>query len=450
MDNNRLNILIFTNSYTPHVGGVTRSVESFAEQYRQLGHRVLIVAPEFSGMPENEVDVLRIPALQQFNGSDFFLILPVPGLLKNKLEQFKPHIVHANQPFLLGMTALRIARARNLPLVFTHHTLYEQSAHYVPENSPTMQEFAVALATHYSNLADLVFAPSESIARLLQQRGVQTPINIVPTGLHLERFANANGYRFRKSRNIPSKAFVVGHLGRLSEDKNLSFLATSVVELMTQRQAQYQPRKKHSPTTYFLLIGSGPAENLIADVFQRAGLSERLLRAGDLAPDQVADAYDAMDVFVFSSKSETQGMAISEAMACGIPVVALDAPGTREMVVDQHNGRLLKSQSSVVFAEALHWVAEQPALNRLSLSQAARKTALQLSIEQTAEQALHLYGRLIRQQTALPGKTDYQLKQLLELIKREWTIVEDVSSTSSTSNHSILGVQTERNQVADR
>ena len=447
MDNNRLNIIMFTNSYTPHVGGVARSVESFAEQYRQFGHRVLIVVPEFSGMPKNEIDVLRVPALQQFNGSDFAVILPVPGILKNKLEQFKPHVVHAHQPFLLGMTALRVAQVRNLPLVFTHHTLYEQSTHYVPGESPTMQGFAVMLATHYSNLADLVFAPSESIARLLQQRGVQTPIDIVPTGLQLERFANANGYRFRKSRNIPSKGFVVGHLGRLAEGKNLSFLATSVVEFITQRQAQQPQRKKHMPKTYFLLIGSGPAEDLITSIFQRAGLSEQLLKTGDLTPDQVVDAYDSMDVFVFASKSETQGMVISEAMACGIPVVALDAAGTRELLADQRNGRLLESPSSADFAEALHWIAEQPALSRLALSQAARKTVLQLSIEQTAEQALQLYGRLIRQQTALPGKNDHQLKQLLESIKAEWAIIEAIASASS---HSVLDDQRQGNVIANR
>lgn len=147
----------------------------------------------------------------------------------------------------------------------------------------------------------------------------------------------------------------------------------------------------------------------------------------------MADAYDAMDVFVFASKSETQGMAISEAMACGIPVVAVDAAGTRELVTDQCNGRLLQNPTSADFAEALHWIAEQPALNRLALSQAARKTALQLSIEQTAEQALRLYGRLIRQQTTLPSKTDHQLKQLLGSIEAEWAIIEDIASGASRS-----------------
>ena len=443
MDNNRLNILMFTNSYTPHVGGVARSVESFAQQYRAFNHRVLIVAPEFSGMPENEIDVLRVPALQKFNGSDFSVVLPVSNLLKDRLEQFKPHVVQTHQPFLLGITALQIARTRNLPLVYTHHRLYEKYTHYVPGDSPTMQEFAVALATQYSNLADLVFAPSESTARLLQQRGVETPINIVPTGLQLDCFANANGYRFRKAQNIPGKAFVVGHLGRLAEEKNLSFLATSVAEFIAQRQTQYQHRKKHIPKTYFLLIGTGPAEDLVATIFQHAGLSTQLLRAGDLTADQLANAYDAMDVFAFASKSETQGMVISEAMACGIPVVALDAAGTRELVADKHNGRLLQTECCFDFVDALQWIADQPALNRLALSQAARKTALRLSIEQTADQALKYYARLISQQTKLPGKTDHQLKQLLQLIKTEWAIIEDMTSAASQS---ILGSQTEAKQ----
>lgn len=433
MDQERLNIVMFTNTYTPHVGGVARSVQGFAKQYRQLGHRVLIVAPAFSDMPEHETDVLRVPALQQFNGSDFSLVLPVSGLLSDALDKFDAHIIHAHHPFLLGMTALRIARFRNVPLVFTHHTLYEQYTHYVPGNSPTMQQFAIALATHYGNLADLVFAPSESTARLLQQRGVQTAIEIVPTGVELERFAQGDGRGFRKDLNIPSKAFVVGHLGRLAEEKNLSFLATSVAEFIVQYQSQYGRHKKHIPKTCFLLIGTGPAEELVVDIFHRAGLSKQLFRAGTMTPDQLADAYDAMDVFAFASKSETQGMVISEAMACGVPVVALDASGTRELIVDQINGRLLNNQCCVDFAEALQWIARQPALHRLALSHAARKTAEQLSMAHTADQALHHYRKLIQQKSSLPGKSDHLLRQLLDLIKTEWMIIEGIASAAGGS-----------------
>jgi glycosyltransferase involved in cell wall biosynthesis len=118
-----MNIVMLTNTFTPHVGGVARSVEAFARHYRRLGHRVLIVAPVFEGQPATETDVVRIPAIQHFNGSDFAVALPVSGLLGDRLDRFRPELVHAHHPFLLGMAALRIARYRELPLVFTHHTL---------------------------------------------------------------------------------------------------------------------------------------------------------------------------------------------------------------------------------------------------------------------------------------------------------------------------------------
>ena len=116
-----MNILMLTNTFTPHVGGVARSVETFTAGYRALGHRVLVLAPRFEGMPESERDVIRVPAIQHFNGSDFSVPFPVPGLLAGVVERFRPDIVHLHHPYLLGGTALRIGASRNIPVVFTHH-----------------------------------------------------------------------------------------------------------------------------------------------------------------------------------------------------------------------------------------------------------------------------------------------------------------------------------------
>ena len=118
-----MNILILTNTFTPHVGGVARSVEAFTAEYRRRGHRLLIVAPEFPDMPQDEVDVLRINAIQNFNASDFSVALPIHPQLSETIDAFRPDIVHSQHPFLLGTTACRLARHRELPLVFTHHTL---------------------------------------------------------------------------------------------------------------------------------------------------------------------------------------------------------------------------------------------------------------------------------------------------------------------------------------
>ncbi len=422
-----MNIVMLTNTYKPHVGGVALSVEAFARHYSKLGHKVLIVAPEFDGVPANESDVLRIPALQNFNGSDFSVVLPVSGLLTDTLNAFKPDIVHSHHPFLLGMTALRIARYRNLPLVFTHHTLYEQYTHYVPGDSPTMKQFAIQLATRYANLADMVFAPSESIAALLRQRGVRSPINTVPTGVELAHFVLGNGPRCRHEMGIPEHAFVVGHVGRLAPEKNLPFLAKAVAQFISSGKA-LDNRPLH-----FMLVGTGPSLAEIRSVFTEAGLTSQLHIAGILRRQHLDDAYHAMDVFAFASKSETQGMVLTEAMAAGKPVVALDAPGAREVVDDKVNGRLLHTQTLDAFAAALQWVAEQPAASRRALSLGASNTAEEFSMPRTAARALGYYANLYGQAATERDQDDDYWKQLLQLIKAEWDILEGVAGAASAS-----------------
>jgi len=146
-----MNILMVTNTFTPHVGGVARSVQSYCDAFRQLGHKVLVIAPHFEGAPEHEPDVLRFPAIEHFHGSDFSVPLPAPVGLQSRLDDFAPDIVHSHHPFLLGDTALRAAAKRQLPMVFTHHTMYERYTHYLPIDSERVRRFAIELAVGYCN-----------------------------------------------------------------------------------------------------------------------------------------------------------------------------------------------------------------------------------------------------------------------------------------------------------
>ncbi|MGA6927491.1 MAG: glycosyltransferase, partial [Desulfosarcina sp.] len=143
-----MRICMFTNTYLPHVGGVARSVSFFAEDLRKVGHRVLIVAPTYPGCEthdRSEPEIFRVPAIQKFNGSDFSVRIPSPFLVDEQVDEFKPDIIHSHHPYLLGDAALRAARRRNLPLIFTHHTLYEEYAHYVAKNPENMRRFAAFL-----------------------------------------------------------------------------------------------------------------------------------------------------------------------------------------------------------------------------------------------------------------------------------------------------------------
>jgi glycosyltransferase involved in cell wall biosynthesis len=417
-----MNILILTNTFTPHVGGVARSVAAFTEEYRKRDHRVLVVAPEFPDMPENELDVVRVPAIQNFNASDFSVVLPIHPSLTETVDAFRPDVVHSQHPFLLGMTALRIARHRGLPLVFTHHTLYEQYTHYVPGDSPALKRFAIELATRYANLADQVFAPSESIRDLLQQRGVTTPIAVVPTGVRLEHFANGDGPGFRRRRDIPDDAFVVGHLGRLAPEKNLEFLAQAVAKFLGSH-----------PHAHFVVIGTGPSEQAMRDIFARAGLDARLHVAGILQQQALADALHAMDVFAFASTSETQGMVLTEAMAAALPVVALDAPGAREVVRDGQNGRLLREANPAAFAAALQWIAGLSPEALRDLGRAALDTAAAFSMPRSADKALACYESLKPRSAAESDQDESGWQEVMTAIKTEWDILKSVAGAGDAA-----------------
>lgn len=417
-----MNILILTNTFTPHVGGVARSVAAFAEEYRKRGHRVLIVAPEFPGMPREEVDVVRVAAIRNFNASDFSVALPPLAGLGERLDDFRPDIVHSQHPFLLGMTALRIARYRQLPLVFTHHTLYEQYTHYVPADSPAMKRFAIDLATRYANLCDHVFAPSESIRKLLLKRGVTRPVTVVPTGVCPEHFAQGDGAGVRERMGIPASAFVVGHLGRLAPEKNLEFLTRAVADFIAS----------HSDA-HFLVVGSGPSGEAMRSIFREAGIGERLHIAGILQQQQLADTLHAMNVFAFASGSETQGMVLTEAMAAALPVVALDAPGVREVVRDGENGRLLREQTPAAFCAALQWLAALPAEEIHVLQQAAVATAEAFSMPRSADRALACYTEV---RSGFPAAADdggRDWENVFAWIGAEWDILKSIAGAGDAA-----------------
>ena len=174
-----MKICMFTNTYLPHVGGVARSVSFFSKDLRDAGHRVLVIAPTFPGCEEHdrdEAEVFRVPAIQQFNGSDFSVRIPSPFLVDENVDLFEPDVIHSHHPYLLGDAALRAARRRKLPLIFTHHTLYEEYTHYIARNPENMKRFAAFLSTNYADMCDRVVAPSQSIRHLIRKRGVTVPV----------------------------------------------------------------------------------------------------------------------------------------------------------------------------------------------------------------------------------------------------------------------------------
>ena len=415
-----MNILMMTNTYTPIVGGLEKSVQLFTDEYLKRGHDVRIVAPIFPDMPSDEKNVIRVPAIQHFNGSDFSVHLPVPGVLKEALQGFKPDIVHAHHPFLIGDTALRVAYKFNAPLVFTYHTLYEQYSNYVPGDSHALKRFTVQLSTGFASLADRVFAPSESVKKILIEREVQTPIEVISTGISRGTHAKGDGETFRQQLGIPSDCFIVGCVGRLALEKNLEFLSKAVLKFL-----------KASENSVFVVIGSGPEEKNIRRIFSEAGLSRRLFMAGVLKGENLANAYAALNVFAFASQSETQGMVLVEAMAAGVPVVAVDACGVRDVVENGKNGRLLPVEDEEMFAWALGEIANFTPEEQKQMIAEAKKTAEGLTMDICAEKALRNYQEVLKEKrTRHRAQKDSRWAAAKGLIRAEWDIFKNITKAT--------------------
>lgn len=403
-----MKIAMFTNTFTPHVGGVANSVARFTDALRARGRGVLVIAPEFAGRPDDEEDVVRVPALQNFNGSDFSVALPLKPELDARLRAFEPDILHAHHPYLLGDTALRAEPELDTPLVFTHHTFYEHYTHYTPMDSAVLRRFVVELTTRYANLSDRVIAPSGSVREILLERGVTTPVEVIPTGVDVDRFAEGDGAGFRRAHGIPPDAHVVGHLGRLAKEKNLAFLAGAVGDYLDAR-----------PDAHFLVVGDGRFREEMERRLAGRGLGERIHFPGKQTGPDAVDAYHAMDVFAFASKSETQGMVLVEAFACGVPVVALDAPGARDVLVDGENGRLVMDESADAFVRALR-ALEPPDLD--AFREGARASAPRWSMARSTDRLVSLYEEVVEEsgpprRSGWAGWTAFQ-----ERMEREWAL----------------------------
>ncbi len=389
-----MNICHFTNTFLPHVGGVARAVQTLLEEQREAGHRVLVVAPEFAegeAPARIERHVVRIAAFTHFNDSDFSVSLPLAAALEERLADFPADLVHAHHPFLLGDTALREAANRDVPVIFTHHTFYEHYIHYLPVRSEAAGEFAADVATRFAQRCAAVVAPSRSVRDLILSRGVSVPVHVIPTGIDTRLLATGDGARARGSLGLPADVPVIGHLGRLAGEKNLRYLATALGLAL-----------RAWPEARGLIVGDGPARAEMEDVLSSLGVRPRVVFAGKLGGRRLRDACAAMDLFAFASLSETQGLVLAEVMAAGVPVVALDASGVREIVRDGKNGRLLAADASEeVFARVLVNALRRVA-TRLRWAEAARRTAATFDRGRTTRRLVALYASVVREHRRTP------------------------------------------------
>ncbi|HYB41345.1 MAG TPA: glycosyltransferase [Candidatus Methylomirabilis sp.] len=357
-----MRVALFTNNYLPFRGGVTTAVETLRRGLHRLGHGAWVFAPAARPPVADPPWVFRYPSIPAPTYPGFALALPVSPRLSRSARALEPDVVHAQHPFLLGPAARRFARGHGKPLVFTYHTRYEKYAHYVPLPERLVAAVATRLACRFAASSDLVVAPSESIAATLRGRGVSTPIAVVPTGVPLDLFEPGDRPGARRRLGLPGDVLLCLYVGRLDREKSVDRIIDGFAAVADAVS-----------TARLAVVGQGTHE---ASIRRRAELSparERISFHGGMAREKLPEFYQAADLFLFASETETQGLVLAEAHACGLPAVAVRASGVDEVVRDGETGLLTKPAPRELADAAIGLLLDSE--RRRAMGRAARAAA---------------------------------------------------------------------------
>jgi glycosyltransferase involved in cell wall biosynthesis len=389
-----LRIAMFTNNYLPFIGGVPLSINRLYRGLKTLGDRVLIFAPGYGRQDKSEEEgVIRVPTLIAFGKRKLLRITNIfsPKLFF-RLREFQPDIVHLHHPLWLGSAGLWLARRLKIPTVYTYHTRLEHYAHFVPLPGPLFRNLiSHQLVKRFANRCDAVVVPTFSAEEYLRVIGVTAPIHVLPTGIDFERFRQVDDNRLNRLRTehhldgVP----VLISISRLSQEKNIDFIIDSLAEL---RHRQYR----------LLIIGEGNERARLEEKIKRLGLDNHITLVGEVAPEDIPAYCRLGDLFLFASKSETQGMVILEAMAAGMPVVAVRSSGIDDVVRDGVNG-FKTPEDPGAWIGRLEALLDDPALRR-RFSDNAVESARQHSVAHFAADMRNIYARLLAAQARSADK----------------------------------------------
>jgi len=346
-----MRVLMVSDVYSPRVNGVSTSIETFRQTLSVQGVEIRLVVPRYGDEPAED-GIVRVPGR------------PIPGDREDRLVGWRAmhravlaaardcDLIHIQTPFIAHYAGLNAARKLDLPVVATYHTLFEEYLqHYAPiVPASWLRGQARGFSRRQCNTLDAVVVPSTAMRQRLESYGVTTPLHVLPTGIPLARFARGNGPAFRARHGISLGRPVALFVGRVAHEKNIGFLLEALVHV-----------RRQCPEVLLVVAGEGPARADLQATAGALGLADAARFIGYLdRRHELPDCYAAADVFAFASRTETQGLVLLEAMAAGLPVVALSAMGTAE-ILDGGRGSIVPPDCPQVFGETLAHILSHPA-----------------------------------------------------------------------------------------
>lgn len=392
----QLNIAMFTNNYLPFIGGVPISIHRLADALRKRGNHVVVFAPSYPEETE-ESDVVRCKPLFYRNGKKFVYSvanIASPGIEK-KFSEGHFDVIHVHHPFWMGKKGLHLGKKYHVPVILTYHTRFDMYADYLPFFRMAFKnQFSHRLVKNFAQKCDGVIAPTTTVKEYLENVGVSRPKLVLPTGLDFSGYASVPepvvaGLR---QQYAPEGETLLCSVSRLAPEKNLDFLIAGLKLV----------KEKTAVSFKCILIGSGPEREHLQAQINAYALCGDVQLVGSVAPEEMPGYYLASDLFVFSSKSETQGMVLLEAMAGKCPVVCVRSSGTDDVISDTYNG--FKTAEDVEkWAEKVLYLLENREM-LAAMQENAFSYAQDFSMERMAEKVERFYCQAITAKKIFAGQ----------------------------------------------
>ncbi|MBI2617747.1 glycosyltransferase [Candidatus Gottesmanbacteria bacterium] len=350
-----MRIAFFTDAFLPQINGVVSYVVDVTTWLTKKGHTVIVYAPKprrnfHIDVSQFPFRLVLLPSLPSPIYPDIRITIPsLPKILRD-LKRSHIDVVHINDPWTVCMDGVEAAKLLRIPIVMTYHTFFLDTDMLknirFGKILTALRKPLSRLITFFHNYADVVICPSFTAQKELEKYGLKTATVVLPNGIDLSRIRRLKSAEIVQRRaefGLSSKDFVGLYVGRLSADKSVDFLIRAWKNVV-----------RSHPSAKLLLVGTGPKEKDMKKLVRMQKLQSAVFFAGSIERDSLLSSglYSMADIFITASKIENQSIAMIEAMAHGLPIVAVDMRGSKELV-DSTNGYLVPPDSMDAMSHAI-------------------------------------------------------------------------------------------------
>ncbi|MFB6249655.1 MAG: glycosyltransferase family 4 protein [Salinibacter sp.] len=380
-------VALFTGAYNHIADGVSLTLNRLVDHLERQGVEVRVFAPTVDDPPIDHAGTLvSAPSVPLPGRSEYRFTVGITPSMREELEAFNPTLYHIATPDLLGRHALTLARSTDTPVVASYHTHFSSYLKYY--HLGLLESTLWSYLRRFYQQCEHVYVPSTAMAEVLEDHGISGGLRLWRRGVDTDRFTpNRRSVDWRQAHGIGDTEVVVAFVSRLVREKGLDVYA-DVIRRLERRGVPHRS----------LVVGDGPA---------REELEERLpntLFTGFLEGPDLARAYASSDVFLFPSDTETFGNVTLEAMASGLPTIAADAAGSRDLVDPGTTGVLCPPGDRAAFAEATQRLVLDATLRR-DMSAAAHERAQHFTWPAVLDRISTYYDEVLARRASAPDRT---------------------------------------------